>query len=222
MCYLIHRGAEESDVVIHGATLDGAGIGFKVGYDRYKKEQEWKRNEFLNDRITEFQSDPKVFVVQKILDYIYVTVELHPSKPQFEERFVRVGPELLQNTLIHHTRKSERPSKGLEIPAGTTEEQLKRIQSSFTEDEVAIRDCFNRFFFYLDQVEQHLDPGLYETKYLTGIMQYYVDLIARTEYNGKPANAYAALRQYAADYANSATKELLGCFKCQLPSPTMG
>src|SRR6185436_17286982 len=142
-----------------------AGLGslliFSIGLRRYVREQKWKRNEFVANEMKTFNSDPMVRNVMSILDWGSRKVELFPDKPDYNDRFVKVDRKLLKSALQFHEFKTP-GEKGCR----------------FTEDEVAIRDHFDRFLSYFERFEYFIKAKLIRPVELTADLGYWIDTIS--------------------------------------------
>ena len=87
----------------------GAFYLFWIGLLRYRKDQIWKRNEFVAKEIKEFTADRIVKIVMCILDWGNRYVELFPGKANYDDRFVRFDHPAIW--LLRHATFIHRPWK---------------------------------------------------------------------------------------------------------------
>lgn len=83
------------------------GIGglylFIVGLNRYSKDQQWRRNEFVASEIKEFTSDKIAKNAMSMIDWGERYIELYPDEEKKEDRFEKVDRKLLKSALLHHS-----------------------------------------------------------------------------------------------------------------------
>lgn len=140
----------------------GAFYLFLIGLARYKKDQVWKRSEFVAREMKDFTSDKVVQVVMSILDWGARYVELFPDKPVHADRFVRVDRSILKAALQCHTYRSPDPEK-----------------IRFTRTEVAIRDHFDHFLSYFERFDQFVVAGLIAPEELKPYLTYWIETISK-------------------------------------------
>jgi hypothetical protein len=149
------------ELVLKVIVGTGAFWLFFEGLQRYKKDQIWKRNEFVAKEIDKFTSDRMVRLVMSILDWGNRYVELFPDRPIYEERFVRVDRNILKLAIQHHNYRSP------------DAEQIR-----FSRTEVAIRDYFDQFFSYFERFDQFVVAGMITTSELAPYLKYWINVIA--------------------------------------------
>src|SRR4051812_42157700 len=142
-----------------------AGIGgfslFIVGLRRYKKDQIWKRNEFVAKEIKEFTDDKMVRDAMFMLDWGSRYIELFPNKAKEDERFAKVDRRTLKAALIFHELRIKEPGK-----------------DRFTSTETAIRDTFDHFLFYLERFDHFIEARLISPAEIKPYLKYWIDTIA--------------------------------------------
>jgi len=131
---------------------------FFIGFRRYKKDQTWKRNEFVAKEIKEFNSDKMVINAMFILDWAERYIELFPDKSDYDERFIKVDRTILKKALQFH---------GLRVKQDGYDR--------FTKTEVAIRDTFDQFLLYLERFYQFIEAGLITADELKPYLNYWIN-----------------------------------------------
>ena len=140
------------------------GIGafwlFVIGFRRYKKDQTWKRNEFVATEVKEFNADPMCRNAMYMLDWPERYIYFFPDQPDYARRFAKVDRAILRRALQYH-----------ELRGG----DINTIR--FTDDEVAIRDSFDQFFSYFERFYQFVEAGLITPAELEPYLNYWINLI---------------------------------------------
>jgi hypothetical protein len=172
----------------------GALFLFFIGLRRYKREQEWKRKEFIANEIRLFNDDPMVKNVLLMLDWSVRKIELFPDKNKRNKRFVTVNRALLSSALAHHLEK------------------IKSDEDRFTEEEVAIRDHFDRFLSYFERFNQFLTAGMFSEKELEAYLHYWLFKIAHE----LEKENRSVLFQYIQVYNFNGTVQLFHRYKINL------
>lgn len=140
---------------IGGVTL------FLIGFSRYKKDQLWKRSEFIAKEIKEFNDDKMVRNAMYMLDWGARKIELFPEKANYDDRFATVNREVLNNALQFHLLRIKQKDK-----------------DRFTPVEVAIRDNFDRFLNYFERFEQFLLAELISEEEVKPYIDYWITTIS--------------------------------------------
>lgn len=149
------------DLVFKAITGITAFILFVIGFSRYRRDQLWKRSEFVAKEVKEFNADKMVRSTMFMLDWGTRKIELFPDKPDYNERFVVVDREMFRNALVYHERRQKEAGK-----------------MRFTETEVAIRDHMDQFFSYFERFEQLIQAGLMTRDEISPYIAYWIEAIA--------------------------------------------
>lgn len=146
-------------------TLVG-GIGalylFFVGIERYRKEQVWKRREFIANEMKDFTSDPVAKTAMQLIDWGDRYVELFPGMDNYKDRLVRVDRVMLRGALLHHDLRK----KDGEGPR-------------FTPEEAMIRDTFDHFLSYFERFNSFVEANLVSPEELKPYLHYWVKAISK-------------------------------------------
>lgn len=149
------------DLILTFIAGVGAFILFIIGLKRYKKDQIWKRSEFVAKEIQEFTSDKMVRNTMFMLDWGHRKIELFPDKPVYEDRFAKVDRQILNSALEFHELRNKIPG-----------------QERFTEVETAIRDNFDQFLSYFEKFEQFIVAKLITKSEISPYLDYWITAIA--------------------------------------------
>jgi hypothetical protein len=139
--------------------VSGAIIIFLIGLFRYRKDQTWRRQEFIAKEIKEFQNDSAVKNVMLMLDWEIRYVLLFPDRPIVENRYVRVDADLFLSSLA------------------TSPQNLKNNRAYYKEEEVAIRDSIDIFLGYLDKFNVYITATLISKSEIFPYLKYWIETI---------------------------------------------
>ncbi len=157
-----------------------ATYAFYIGFKRYKKDQSWKRSEWVAKEIKDFTSDFMVRNAMYMLDWGTRDIELSPTNPNASARFVRVNREMLNNALeIHDVRQEPAPG-----------------ETRFNTNEIAIRDTFDHFLSSFGKFNQFIEAGLITPAELRPYLIYWITTIA----NDLNSTTRVALHDYIERY----------------------
>jgi hypothetical protein len=179
------------------------GIGgfylFFIGFKRYKKDQIWKRNEFVAKEIKEFTSDKMVRNAMSILDWGERYIELFPNKINYDERFEKVDRNILKAALQFHEHRNKEIGK-----------------ERFTTTEVAIRDTFDHFLSFFERFYQFIEAGLITKKELEPYLNYWIKTIS----NDMEEDVRNVIYHYVDKYGFSGTQKLFEKFNANIKPST--
>lgn len=167
----------------------GGAIGvilFFIGFKRYKKEQTWKRKEFVAKEIKEIHQDKIIVNAMLMLDWSNRAIELFPEHPEYEKRSVLVDRKTLEKALIPHVKRKR----------------------NFTKEEIAIRDTFDHFFITLTKFEHFIQAGMVSYEDFFPYLHYWIDLIALN----LPERTKSMLHNYLLTYEYSGVINLIKRF----------
>lgn len=186
------------DLLLKIAGGIGGIILFIIGFRRYKKDQTWKRYQFVANEIESFNKDAVVRNAMFMLDWGLRYIELFPDKPDYNERFEKVDREIFKAALqVHELREAH---------AG---------KMRFTPTEVAIRDTFDHFLSYFEKFYQFVEAGLITPEELEPYLRYWVDTI----YSNLPEDVREVIYKYIGRYKFSGTEALFIALKKPLSIP---
>ena len=157
--------------VVGGLT---ALILFIVGFIRYRKDQIWRRKEFVSKEIKDFFEDHTIHNCLLMLDWDMRYIELYPSNPEFDKRFSKIGRKEITSALIPHGE----------------------FKYKYTRDESLIRDSFDYFLDRLSRLEHFIQANLIEPSDLIPYVKYWIDTIA----DDLPEPLKSTLKNYIEHY----------------------
>jgi len=165
----------------------GGGVGaFLVGLWQYRRSQQWKRAEWVAQEMKELLGDPVVQAALQMIDWGSRRVLLFPHRECFEDRFVEVTDDAVQRALIHH-----------------------EVHGPFTDQEIAIRDAFDRLLDGFERLESYAATGLVSDSDIYPYLSYWAVEITRAKSGDPNADRVVQLRQYMRDYGFLGADRLL-------------
>lgn len=173
--------------IIGGAT---ALVLFIIGFIRYRKDQLWKRKEFVSKEVKEFLNDPAVKNCLSMMDWSDREYELYPKQPDYSKRFVRVTHDSLAYALLPH---------GAE-------------RNHFSPDEAVIRDHFDQFLGHLGRFEHFIQSGLLQAEDLETYLDYWFRKMGKS----LPALPRNSLHHFILFYGYDSVVSLLARFGQQI------
>lgn len=175
-----------SEAVVPILGLIGAALAFFFGFSRYKKEQIWKKKEFVANEMKEFWGDIMNRNALLMLDWDTREIELYPTHPDYEKRYAIIGRKELECALMPH-------------------EDMTR---KFTKDETQIRDTIDHFLTNLTMFENFIKSGLIKYDDFHPYLRYWIKMISE----GLPNEARNALHLYISHYQYREVQDLVKRF----------
>lgn len=167
--------------------VSGAIILFLIGLLRYRKDQTWKRQEFIAKEVREFQNDCAVKNVMLMLDWDTRYIQLFPEKTIVENRYVKVDSKLFYTSLT------------------ISPPDLKNNKAYYKEEEVAIRDSIDVFLGYLDRFNVFITATLISKNEILPYLKYWIETIN----NRIPLANKNALYKYISVYGFEGAERIL-------------
>lgn len=177
--------------IIGGIT---AIVLFVIGLRRYKKQQNWKKKEFVAKEIKEFYENKIVRNAMLMLDWDTRKIELYPENPEYDKKFALIGRKELERALIPHGK----------------------LKAKYTPDEVVIRDTFDYFLEQLTRFEHFIESDLVSVEDFKPYLRYWIDVIAEK----LPERTRNSFHHYIQYYGYVGVIKLLGRFDKKI-EPTM-
>lgn len=169
--------------IVAGLT---AFILFIIGFIRYRKDQLWKKKEFVSKEIKDFFDDATVHNCLLMLDYDTRYIELYPKHPEFAKRFAIIGRKEVTSALIPHGK----------------------FKQKYSRDESLIRDCFDHFLDRLGRFEHYIQANLIKSSDLEPYLRYWINTIFR----GLPEPLKSTFQSYVIFYENDDIVKLFSRF----------
>ena len=132
----------------------GGIVVFGLGLFQYARAQKWKRREFIASQIKDFEADIKIQLAMTMLDWNERRLYF-PAKGGDGFVPILVNEALLRSSFLPH------------------ENAIRYFQN-----EVLIRDCFDRFFDMLVRLSDFVEADLISVDELRPYLQYWIKLIS--------------------------------------------
>lgn len=173
-------------------TIAGAALAFGISLWQYRRAQAWKRAEWIASEMRIFFDDPRINNALSMLDWgkRYLPLLLKTPLDDEPRAFLYRGKDLL------HALTSKR----------------NRQQRPYTNEEISIRDCFDRLLDGLERIENFIKAGLVRHKELAPYLNYWMLLIGDKHNGRKPEHIIVRLWTYIDDYRYTGVQTLLGRF----------
>jgi hypothetical protein len=162
-------------LVLSIAGYLGAALAFVVGLRQSRRGDYWKRSEFLATEMKLFFDDARVGAALTMIDWGVRRVKQIPSPT--DPRGILVTRTLQCEALRPHTMLN---SGGASDTVGSDDVVLSSDSGSFTPDQAAIRDAYDRFLDGLDRFGNYLTGDLLSVRDLKPYLDYWVNSIADT------------------------------------------
>ncbi len=163
------------DIVEIIVSVLGTGFGLFTlwrGIEQYRKDQKWKRAEFVVKEIKEFNSDPAVKKAMLMLDWNQRKIVLSEE----EEISIEMIDKVLCKALVSKTYKDE--------------------EGGFTREESLVRDTFDTFFDYLERFDSFIETGLVTKEEFSPYLSYWLNILGNKNSGRKDAEFYKCTKQY--------------------------
>ena len=173
---------------------------FVAGLIQYRRNQEWKRAEFLAAEMHRFLEAPRVRNALWMIDWSERPIDLFlrgvdtPPAVTREQQTGALVPHVLVPRLKDGTGISD------------------SMSGRYTLEEGAIRDTFDVFLDGLERFSAYVRTGLIEAKDLRPYLGYWIDDIAADTEDANDAEWTALLLAYIHYYGFTGTQELFRAF----------
>lgn len=157
--YMNDHAIHLAELLLKVLGVSGAIIIFLIGLIRYRKDQKWRRQEFIAKEVREFQNDNAVKNVMSMLDWEVRYIQLFPGKPNVEDRYVKVDSKLFFTSLA------------------ISPQDLKNNRAYYKEEQVAIRDSMDVFLGYLDRFNVFITATLISKNEILPYLKYWIETI---------------------------------------------
>lgn len=162
------------DIVVSSLGTSFALFTLWRGVEQYRKEQKWKKAEFVAKEMKEFKSDPVVKKVMLMLDWNQRNIQLSDGSDNVETIF-SIDSELCK-ALQSKTYLNEK--------------------GGFTHCQSLIRDHFDVFFDYLERFEVFIEVRLVTEEDFRPYLNYWLNLIGNRDSGRKSQDFYTILWEY--------------------------
>lgn len=145
------------------------------GVITYSVNESWKRRQYVEEKIKEFEEKPEAIVVRKILSTELQCVELFPFESEPKHRFMIVKDCLWTDALLECKCNLEIEKEYQSI------DKSKPLYKQEAAVKAVTRDNFNRFLDYLQQFEKMIKSGVVSRKNLENYLDPWFELISRAD-----------------------------------------
>ena len=152
----------------------GTPISIIGGIITYFVNETWKRRQYIEQKIKEFENQPETINVRKMLSAEVQCVEFFPFLVNSRERFVFVEDDLWTTALLE--------SK-CNIILKQEHDKAMKADNPFLQESVwkaVIRDNFNMFLNHLQQFEKMIVSGVVNEGELKNYLDTWIELIHRS------------------------------------------
>lgn len=163
---------EKVDIIV---SILGTGFALFTlwrGIGQYKKDQRWKKAEFVAKEIKEFKSDPIIKNLMLMLDWNKREIKLSQ-----DENMIIIDIDFI-------LCKALQPKTYLNEKGG------------FTPQESLIRDHFDAFLDYLERFEAFIETGLVSEEDFSPYLNYWFNIIGNRNSGRKNQKFYDIFWQY--------------------------
>jgi hypothetical protein len=183
-----------------------------VALQSFLRSEKWKKAEFLAKEMKDFFEDKSVQKTLRLIDWGLRRVQLLPRESK-DSGVVVVTRALQVTALRPHCFMKDCEMAELNCGAASADEgsggaYLER----FRPEEVAIRDCYDRFLDGLEKFSSYVDAGLVQATALRPYIGYWVDNIHASANNKDDAAWKAALLTYISYYRFEGVLSLFKAF----------
>ncbi|GAB2175602.1 hypothetical protein [Dongia sp. agr-C8] len=138
----------------------GAITAFWIGFSRYRKDQAWKRKEYVAGAWEKIKASPLSMNAMVMLDYSLRWIHLNANKPNATPEYARISVGWCAAALIPHNVKG-RPQYG-------------RVGAY-------VRDAFDDFLSNLDEINSMIDANLLKKKDVRFYLGYWASKLGRPQ-----------------------------------------
>jgi hypothetical protein len=185
--------------VAFGVALWGGILGFRS----FQRTERWKKAEFLAEKMKDFFDDDRVQKTKLLIDWEFRTIPLHPTTETYKGTGVT---RLIQ-------AKALRPHSIDPNIFGPNEQVKTDPEGYFTDDDVAIRDCYERFLDGLETLANYAETELVEKDKLEPYIGYWLKKIQDTSGSKDDAAWRAALLTFIHFYGYHEVPRLFKAFR---------
>lgn len=175
---------EKIDIIVSILGTSFALFTLWRGIEQYKKDQRWKKAEFVAKEIKEFKSDPVTKNVMLMLDWNQREIKLSPNENIIFDIDLVLCKALQPKTYLNE-------------------------QGGFTSQEALIRDHFDAFLDYLERFEAFIEAGLVGEKDFDPYLNYWFNIIGNRDSGRKDHKFYEIFWQYIDSFGYTKVQKLM-------------
>jgi hypothetical protein len=203
---MISQNVELLKLLIPAFGVIGTLVAAIVALRAYRRNEKWKRAEFLAHEMKEYFGDPRVKIAFTLVDWGSRWVQFPAGDTQQQLR-AYVTRDVQIRALLPHVFKIGEASD-----AEQEDTSISSADSHFTSVEAAIRDCFDSLLDGLERFSNHLRSGLLSIHEIGTYLHYWIDDISAPTTNKEDAAWLAVLVIYIDFYKFVGVQYLFNAF----------
>ena len=186
-----------------GGTIGAAIVAIRT----FRRNETWKRAEFLSREMKEFFDNERVQKALLLIDWGTRRIRLLDENAD-DHGWVRVTRGVQVRALLPHTLVNAQAGSDLEPGQEGADPGMRRYSSA----EAAIRDCYDAFLDGLERFASYIHTGLIDVDQLRPYLDYWIDDIHAPAKDDDDAAWSAALLTYIDFYRFQGVQELFLAF----------
>lgn len=164
--YIVSIVALVVSVLGFGGTITTLWLAFR----QFRRNEQWKRAEFVAKEIKEFETDDCVINSMFMIDWGERRVNLFQEDGLKYDDWTKISREMQWRALVPHTIKKKYPSRDVD--------PSKENQRRFLPEETMIRDTYDDFLKYLQRFGNFVESNLVSSSELKPYLFYWIKSIA--------------------------------------------
>jgi hypothetical protein len=177
----------KADDLLKALVLLGAALAFIVGLAQYRRAQHWKRVEWVAQEMKSLFGDPVVQAALRMFEWGSRRIPLYPERKEEGERNVVLKNEIVAEALRLHDDRPE----------------------GFSDQEVDIRDAFDRLLDGLERFHSYVVTGLVQLSDLQPYLKYWAVSLCRPRATRPTEHRLVRLTAYMKRYGYDGALALL-------------
>lgn len=197
-----HLALSQLVVAVFGlvATICGGGLALA----QFRRNEVWRRGEFIAKELKDFNSNPAVFLGLTLIDWGQRRVNLHADPNLERDKYVKVTRDLQWHALVPHDVKEKHR---LDSGSGGLDHSRR-----FTNDEARIRDLYDIVLRYFERYAHLAEARLVEPRELAPYLHYWLKAIGGTDFEPDDYEWRCALITFIWRYGYTGVAQL--CAHC--------
>jgi hypothetical protein len=188
----------QDQILFMGKVAGGivSAVGLVVVVFTYRRNEMWKRAEFLAREMKEFLGAPRVQKALVLIDWGERRFDLLEGNPPGGTSVAVTRAMQVRALLPHSLLTSDTADPGMTVSEDWASEGNTASKEGFKQPEVAIRDCYDAFLDGLERFASYVKTGLISASSLRPYIGYWIDDIASPTKNPDDAAWCATLVTY--------------------------
>ncbi len=187
-----------------GGTI--AALLLAVG--QYRRNQQWRRAEFIAGETKEFANNPTVRKTLQMIDWSTRRLNLSNGERSGDDTDLTIVTREVQwKALLPHTLKD-----GISPAPPSATHFAEEIKRKYTPTEALIRDCYDLFLDWLERFAAFIETGLISAEELRPHIDYWIDDIAMIEGDPDDARWRCTLLTYIRFYRFDGAERLFAAY----------